>query len=136
MANLSALKAGGVPSTFCGYTVLSAADGDIAVTGIGFKPRWIMVTGLYSTTAATTSVNTQTGFKNSGGRSHSKNMTIDGNGVVTGLVATAGGELYNSFVNGSNNNAYGILKSFDADGFTIDKQGYAFACEIYWIVGR
>jgi len=136
MANLSALKAGGVPSTFCGYTALSAADGDVAVTGIGFKPSWIMLTGLYSSTAQTTSVNTQVGFKNSGGRASARSMTIDGNGAVTGLINTLGNELYNSYINGSNNNAVGILKSFDADGFTVDKQAYSFACEIYWIVGR
>jgi len=136
MANLSALKAGGVPSTFCGYTVLSAADGDIAVTGIGFKPSWIMVTGLQNNSASTGSIIIQNGFKNSGGRNGSQNLTKDGNGVVTGLVSASGGELYNAYINGSNNNAYGILKSFDADGFTIDKQGYGFSCEMYWIVGR
>ena len=63
MANLSALKAGGVPSTFCGYTTLSAADGDIAVTGIGFKPSWIMVTGLQNNSGATENIIIQTGYK-------------------------------------------------------------------------
>ena len=135
MANLSALKAGGVPSTFCGYTVLSAADGDIAVTGIGFKPRWIMVTGLQNNSGSTENIIIQTGFKNSGGRTGSQNIKHDGNGVINSAINSVSSGLYNAYINGSTN-AYGILKSFDADGFTIDKQGYGFSFEIYWIVGR
>ena len=128
MANLSALKAGGVPSTFTGHTSLTAQDGDVAVTGVGFKPNWITVVGLYD--FATGCSITLSGYKNSGGRSHSR-TTKNSDGFYNSETSS----LYAGY-NESAAQAQGTLKSFDADGFTIDKGAYAFACEIFWIVGR
>tara|TARA_R110000796_G_scaffold19498_3_gene58473 strand:+ start:1327 stop:1725 length:399 start_codon:yes stop_codon:yes gene_type:complete len=132
MANLSALKAGGVPSTFCGYTTLSAADGDVAVTGIGFKPTWIMVVDLFDNSSATSNIIVASGYKNAGGtRQYSRTYKASDGAIFN----SAGSNLYYSYDQGANL-VSGILKSFDADGFTIDKTGYAFACDIHWIVGR
>jgi hypothetical protein len=133
MANLSALKAGGVPSTFCGSNTLSAQDGDVAVTGVGFKPTWILITGLID--FGGDQVITSRGFKNAGsGRAHGK--TVYGTGSGTGFYTyEANAKLYTG-LNAAGGTIEGILKSFDADGFTIDKEGYAFSIELFWIVGR
>ena len=132
MANLSALKAGGVPSTFTGYTTLSAADGDVAVTGVGFKPTWIRIVGLYDNGSPTSNIIVAAGYKNSGSVRQNSRTYRQSNG---GIYNSGGAYLYFSY-DQSANLASGQIKTFDADGFTIDKTGYAFACDIHWIVGR
>tara|TARA_R110001592_G_scaffold138386_1_gene357355 strand:+ start:86 stop:484 length:399 start_codon:yes stop_codon:yes gene_type:complete len=132
MANLSALKAGGVPSTFTGYTTLSAADGDVAVTGIGFKPTWIRVVALYSTGSATSNIIVAAGYKNAGGTRQNARTYKASDGAI---YNSEGANLYSAYDQAAAQ-AAGVLKTFDADGFTIDKTAYAFACDIHWIVGR
>tara|TARA_R110000851_G_scaffold141038_1_gene278588 strand:- start:53 stop:454 length:402 start_codon:yes stop_codon:yes gene_type:complete len=133
MANLSALKAGGVPSTFCGSNTLSAADGDVAITGVGFKPTWIVITGLID--FGGDQVITSRGFKNAGAtRSHGK--TVYGSGSGTGFYTYENNSRLYMGTNAAGANVEGVLKSFDADGFTVDKTGHAFGIEIFWIVGR
>ena len=133
MANLSALKAGGVPSTFCGSEVFSAQDGDIAVTGVGFKPTWILITGLID--YGGDQVITSRGFKNAT-RTRAHGKTVYGSGSGTGFYTYEENTKLYTGLNAAGAGVEGTLKSFDADGFTIDRTGYAFAIEIFWIVGR
>ena len=134
MANLSALKAGGVPSVYVGSTILSAATGDVAITGVGFKPRWIMVTGSYDSGAQT--VNTNTGHAGPSGTRMRGKLVYNNGGTPTFTNLTTSGEIYQAYTSGNSLQATGDIKTFDADGFTIDKVAYAFACDIHWIVGR
>tara|TARA_R110000787_G_scaffold107453_4_gene215350 strand:- start:277 stop:681 length:405 start_codon:yes stop_codon:yes gene_type:complete len=134
MANLSALQAGGVPSVVAGHTTLSAATGDVAVTGVGFKPTWIMVTGQYAISDAS-NVTSQTGYKNSADiRSHAK--SVRGATSATAYNNDASDTQIYIAYNGALAQAAGNLKTFDADGFTIDRDVGGYACEIFWIVGR
>ena len=121
MANLSALKAGGVPSTFCGHVTLAANDGDTVVTGVGFKPNWIVIVDII--VPSNDVLVNATGFK-IGNTTRAQGKTIHG--------TTPGYYSYNQTAA----LASGDIKTFDADGFTIDKVAYAFACDIHWIVGR
>ena len=131
MANLSALKAGGVPSSFAGYTTISTSSSNQSVTGVGFKPNWIIITGVY---VGSSNVVTMNGFKNAG--STRANFRLVRNiSSAPDFISSAQGALYTIY-DQSLNQAQGNIASFDADGFTIDKTAYAFACDIHWIVGR
>ena len=133
MANLSALKAGGVPSTFCGSEVFSAQDGDIAVTGVGFKPTWILITGLID--YGGDQVITSRGFKNAA-RTRAHGKTVHGSGSGTGFYTYEENTKLYTGRNAAGAVIEGTLKSFDADGFTIDRTGYAFPIQLFWMVGR
>ena len=132
MANLSALKAGGVPSTFTGYTTLSAADGDVAVTGVGFKPTWIRIVGLYDSGSPTSNIIVAAGYKNSGSVKQNSRTYRFSDGAIYNSVGT---NLYYSY-NQTAALASGDIKTFDADGFTLTKAVAGMVLEIFWIVGR
>ena len=133
MANLSALKAGGVPSVVVGHTTLSAATGDVAVTGVGFKPAWIMVTALYDSGAS--SVGAQAGYKNSADVRSVMQLVYGGTEYTAYNRNESDSQIYNAR-NSALANVAGNLKTFDADGFTIDRDVGGYVCEIFWMVGR
>jgi hypothetical protein len=131
MANLSSLKAGGVPSSFAGYTTISTSSSNQSVTGVGFKPNWIIITGVY---VGSSNVVTMNGFKNAGStRAHFRMVRNESS--APGFINSVQNSFYNIF-DESLNNALGNIASFDADGFTISKSAYAVAADIYWLTGR
>ena len=131
MANLSALKAGGVPSTFCGFLTLAANDGDNAVTGVGFKPNWIIIVDII--VPSNDVLVNATGFK-IGNTTRAQGKTI--HGTTPGYYSYESSSKLYLVTNAAGAQAEGTLKSFDADGFTIDRTGYAFPIQLFWIVGR
>jgi len=131
MANLSALKAWGVPSSFAGYTTISTASSNQSVTGVGFKPNWIIITGVY---VGSSNLTVMSGFKNAGSTRAHFRMVRNESGAP-GFINSAEGSLYN-FLDVSLNQAIGSIASFDADGFTISKAASAATGDIYWLAGR
>ena len=131
MANLSALKAGGVPSTFCGDLLLAGSDGDNAVTGVGFKPNWIVI---FNIRIPNNDVLASSAGYKIGNTTRAQGKSIYGTGSNT-YQYESGAKLYMA-KNAQGAVAEGILKSFDADGFTIDRDVGGYVCEIFWMVGR
>ena len=133
MANLSALKAGGVPSTFCGDLLLAGNDGDNAVTGVGFKPNWIVI---FNIRAPYTDVLVSSAGYKIGNATRAHGHSVYGIGSNTNYYSYESGAKLYMAKNAAGAVAEGVLKSFDADGFTIDRTAYAIAVQVFWMVGR
>ena len=88
---------------------LSLATGDQIITGVGFKPKGIMINGGGLANAGTGSW----GFSDSTNDS----ATYDDHNTTPNAYGNTANLLFFK-IDGSNNNI-AVLKSFDSDGFTI-----------------
>lgn len=143
MAALSSLIAG-APSVIAGDTDLGAATGDVGVTGVGFKPNWIVILGVVNSTPQASTV-AHVAYKTSSSSNLIGSMiykTFDSTNSAytpTFINMASGSLLYNIYTTSGESlggQAYGILKTFDADGFTITRQAGAAAVSLHWLVGR
>lgn len=131
MANISSLTS--FSNIHVGSFDTDTSTGTAAVTGVGFKPEWILVTGAQTDGA-------------------SDLMTVDG--VYDGTTyASDGKTVYNSsgtpsffnsnsttnlvqVFNGSGQQMRFNISSFDSDGFTYNKLTAQFDATVYYICGR
>lgn len=132
MASISSIQRS-APAVATGSTSLSAATGNVAVTGVGFKPSWIACYGLHKETAA--SVINASGVYDGSTYDSSAQTVLDSTGIIIFLNAASSTRLYDAYDEGGNL-VRGTIASFDDDGFTISKDLAQFAAEIFWIVGR
>tara|TARA_B000000437_G_scaffold217045_1_gene194075 strand:- start:224 stop:613 length:390 start_codon:yes stop_codon:yes gene_type:complete len=129
MAALSSLVAG-APAVHIGHFITNTSTGTQAITGVGFKPSWIIVTGAQTNAdaAALSSVN---GYYD-GTTYYTHGKTIN---TAATIYQSTGSKLYIVYDVSANENR-GVISSFDADGFTINKETANNALTIFYIVGR
>ena len=131
MAALSSLVAG-APAVQVGHFTTNTSTGTQAITGIGFKPKWIMVVGAQDTAAS--ALECICGYYD-GTTYFTHGHTI--NNAATSVIyqSTNAAALYQVYDVSANNNV-GTVSSFDADGFTINKTTANDELKVFYIVGR
>tara|TARA_A100001388_G_C28624164_1_gene429071 strand:+ start:332 stop:727 length:396 start_codon:yes stop_codon:yes gene_type:complete len=131
MAALSSLMAG-APAVQVGHFFTNTSTGTQAITGIGFKPNWIMVVGAQDQEAS--ALQCICGHYD-GTTYYTHGHTINNAATSAIYQSTNSAALYQVYDVSANNNV-GTVSSFDADGFTINKTTANDALTIFYIVGR
>lgn len=121
------------PAIAIGSTNLTAATGTTAVTGVGFKPKWIVCYGAHKENPA--SVAPHSGYYDGSNYDSSCQVVYNDAGTPNFLNSPTGTRFYD-VTDENANRAGGTITSFDDDGFTINKNTASFAVSIFWIVGR
>lgn len=121
------------PAIAIGSTSLSAATGNVAVTGVGFKPTWIVCYGVHE--EAPSNVLNASGYYD-GNTYDASAQTVYGTASATSYYNSTSGTRFYDAYDESANRAAGNIASFDDDGFTIDRDFGGFAVVLFWIVGR
>ena len=116
-----------------GHFTTNTSTGTQAITGIGFKPNWIMVVNAQDTGAAD-ALECICGYYD-GTTYFTHGHTI--NNAATSVIyqSTNAAALYQVYDVSANNNV-GTVSSFDADGFTINKTSASNELKVFYIVGR
>ena len=130
MAALSSLVAG-APAVQVGHFTTNTSTGTQAITGIGFKPNWIMVVNAQDTGAAD-ALECICGYYDGTTYFTFGHTIYEIPEIYKSSNAAALYQVYD--VSGNNN--VGTVSSFDADGFTINKTSANNELKVFYIVGR
>jgi hypothetical protein len=131
MANISSLTS--FSSVHVGSFDTDTSTGTAAVTGIGFKPEWILVTGAQTSGAG--DLITVDGVYDGTTYSADGRCVYNDSGSPNFFNANSTTSLVQVF-NGSIQQLRFDISSFDSDGFTYDKIFAQFAATVYYICGR
>jgi len=93
----------------------AAASGDVSYTGVGFKPRSIIAIGIMSGSGGS-SYYESLGFSGSDKAAYSRHVI---NASTGGYVLSGAYLISLTSINQYNNSNVAIVKSYDADGFTL-----------------